>query len=94
MLQRPNDSDWSKYVPRKLREPMSKKLRPTISNPLISVKEKYYAAKQRYLEGEMEAQKQRYEMAQKEEERRQEEHTLKMMVLELKYQKLQNEMQV
>lgn len=93
MLQRKLDSDWSKYVPRKLKESISKKLRPVVDNPSNESKREYYMAKTEYLRGETKAQQQRYEFAQKEEERRQQEHELKMKILDLEYKKIQKELQ-
>lgn len=101
MLQRKANSDWSHYVPRKLKEPVSKKLRPTVQNPLNSVKAECYAMKLEYLKGEVKAQKQNYEMAlrreekehemaQRREERELERHAMEMRKLALEIKKLEN----
>ncbi|KAK9702515.1 hypothetical protein QE152_g29907 [Popillia japonica] len=46
------DADWSRYVPRKLKEPISKKLKETIPTSLGATKEAYYKLKVEYLKVE------------------------------------------
>ncbi|KAK9710195.1 hypothetical protein QE152_g26187 [Popillia japonica] len=50
-------SGWSKYVPTKLKETVSKKLRPTVPTPLCQIKEDYYRLKIEYIKGELDEQK-------------------------------------
>ncbi|KAK9674921.1 Myb/SANT-like DNA-binding domain [Popillia japonica] len=56
-LKRSLDADWSRYVPRKLKEPISKKLKETIPTSLGATKEEYYKLKVEYLKAELEEQK-------------------------------------
>ncbi|KAK9703098.1 hypothetical protein QE152_g29534 [Popillia japonica] len=83
ILKRSLDADWSRYVPRKLKEPMSKKLKETIPTALGAIKEAYYKLKVEYLKGELEELKRREEREMRENKRREDEHTKKNLLLDL-----------
>ncbi|KAK9696016.1 Myb/SANT-like DNA-binding domain [Popillia japonica] len=70
-------NDWSHYVPKKLKEPISKKLRPSVTNPVTTAKAEYYNLKTKYLKLVIEEPLRKEETEKKEEQRRQEEHTKK-----------------
>ncbi|KAK9728103.1 hypothetical protein QE152_g18128 [Popillia japonica] len=70
-------NDWSHYVPKKLKEPISKKLRPSVTNPVTTAKAEYYNLKTKYLKLVIEEHLRKEETEKKEEQRRQEEHTKK-----------------
>ncbi|XP_071053169.1 uncharacterized protein [Onthophagus taurus] len=94
-------SSWNQYVPSKLKDPVSKKLRLTIPNPLVDTKIIYYEAKTLYLtiRGEIDAQQQRAEREKnkeerekKEEERRNEEFKMRIRLLELEIAQKQKDL--
>ncbi|KAG5864206.1 hypothetical protein JTB14_010014 [Gonioctena quinquepunctata] len=73
---------WSSYTPYKLKEPVTRQLRPTVMNPAILAKEAFYKKKIDLLEKQV--------WAIEEENRRQEEaHMKKQIILDLQISELQ-----
>ncbi|KAG5872691.1 hypothetical protein JTB14_032570 [Gonioctena quinquepunctata] len=74
---------WSSYTPYKLKEPVTRQLRPTVMNPAILAKEAFYKKKIDLLEKQV--------WAIEEENRRQEEaHMKKQIILDLQISELRN----
>lgn len=67
---------WNKYTPRRLKEPLTKKLRPTLPNRVYDKKQEYYTKKCENVEHETIARK-------AQEKRIAEEHEKKMQLLDL-----------
>ncbi|KAJ3620668.1 hypothetical protein MTP99_004597 [Tenebrio molitor] len=65
--------NWSSYTPAKLKQPISKRLRPKMPNPIFQVKEEFYKSKTKLIENEILQLKRRQE--------REEEHERKKNVI-------------
>jgi hypothetical protein len=68
--------NWSSYTPAKLKQPISKRLRPKIPNPVFQAKEEFYKSKTKLIENEILQLKRR-------QEREEEEHERKKILLDL-----------
>ncbi|KAL1489061.1 hypothetical protein ABEB36_014006 [Hypothenemus hampei] len=94
-------SRWNSYTTKMLKEPINKRLRPKVVNPIFSSKEEYYKKKKELIQVSIEdiqrkakEETQKFEeeriLASNREKREQEEYNKKMLLLDLQIQKAKN----